>query len=364
MKQILLLFALMVNASLLSAQLNIAAGTRVNIAANTYMVVTGDFITKNSIAGTGTIMMKGTAIQKVNLSGLTVPRLTINNPAHVQLAGNGRINNSLGFLAGKLIAGNYYLLLNSSAITTGAGAGKFFETNGTGLLRKQVTANLSNFLLPVGNGSNYTPVSVTTSGTYSSAILSARARGTIHPNKPASSTSYLNTYWTITRQGITGTVTAAATYLAANVVGTESALKGTFFNGTSFNGANSTINTTSNIVTSSIPSNGDVYAMSIASSLLTQHSNSVKENDRKVVAGIYPNPVKTFTMVNIFMESAEPVMIRIFDVNGKTILQEYTTFSKGMNQYRVDMNKLNNGAYQLQLKSATLDRTFQVIKEN
>lgn len=362
MKQILLLLACIVNATVLFAQVNISAGTRVNIAANTYMVVTGDLISKNNIAGTGTIMMKGTSLQKLNPGGFTIPRLSINNAAHVQLTGNARINNSLSFIAGKLIAGNYYLLLNSAAVTTGAGAGKFFETNGTGQLRKQVTANLANFLMPVGNGNNYTPAAITTSGTYASAILGARAKGTVHPNKPSSSTSYLNTYWAITRQGITGTVNAVATYLTANVVGTESSLKGTFFNGTNFNGANSTINTTSNIVSSSVPTSGDVYAMSIAATL-TSNSNDAREKDREVVAGIYPNPVKTFTMVNVFMEDAEPVMIRVFDVNGKTVLQEYSTFSKGMNQYRVDMNNLNNGAYQLQLKSATLDKTFQLIKE-
>lgn len=363
MKQILMLLACIVNASVLLAQVNIAAGTRVNIAANTYMVVTGDLITKNNIDGAGTILMKGTALQKLNAGGFTIPRLTISNAAHVQLTGNARINNSLGFLAGKLIAGSYYLLLNSAAITTGAGAGKFFETNGTGQLRKQVTTNLTNFLMPVGNGNNYTPASVTTSATYASAILGARARGTVHPNKPSTSTSYLNTYWSITRQGITGTVNVAATYLTANVVGTESALKGTFYNGSTFNGANSSINTTSNIVTSNVPSNGDVYAMSVAAGPITNNTRDASEKDREVVAGIYPNPVKSFTMVNIFMANPEPVMIRVSDASGKTILQEYTTFSKGMNQYRVDMNKLSNGAYQLQLKSTTLDKTFQVIKE-
>lgn len=354
--QVILLFCIAAQ-----GQMRINAGTTVSISANTFIVVTGDLISSSNINGTGTIAMRGTALQRLNMNGLTIPRLTINNAANVQLLGHARVNSLLTFTAGKIIAGNYYLMLRSSATTSGAGAGKFVETNGTGELRKQVVGNLTNFLLPVGNGSNYTPVSVTTSGTYSSASVNARARGAIHPNKPAGSSSYLNTYWSITRPGVTGTVTANATYLASNVVGTETSLQGTFYSG-SFNNSGSSINTTSNVVTSNVPTNGDVYAMSAATLKAYVNNREAREESRNQ-PGLTPNPVVNNAILNISMQNEESVVIRIVDETGKLAGMEYANFGKGQNQHTVKMSHLAKGVYQVQVRSASTDKTFTVVKQ-
>jgi hypothetical protein len=62
-------------------------------------------------------------------------------------------------------------------------AGKFFETTGTGQLMKEVTANLTNYVMPVGVGANYFPASITTVGTYASALVGVQGKNGADPHK-------------------------------------------------------------------------------------------------------------------------------------------------------------------------------------
>src|SRR6478735_396004 len=249
MKRVLLL-ATMFGFQASIAQVNIQASTNVTVQANTFIVLTGNLISASNINGSGTIAMKGTTLQSLNLNNLTLPRLQINNPANVQLTGAVRISNQLEFINGRVIIGTRNLMLRSAATTTGAGATRYVETNSSGAFLKLVTANIASFLMPVGSGGAYKPVTITSTGTYApDALIAARSIPTVHPNKPAGSTSYLNTYWKITRIGVTGSVTSTAAYPTGNVVGTEAALKSYFYNGSTFSLTGNSINTTSNILT-------------------------------------------------------------------------------------------------------------------
>ena len=358
MKKIFLLAGTILPVLYLHAQLNISSGTTVNLGAKTFLVVSGDLVSKSTITGTGTIVMRGTALQKMNLNGLTIPSLTIYNASNVQLTGSAGINSLLKFTLGKIIAGNYYLMLRNNATTSGAGAGKFVETNGTGELQKQVSSNLTSFLLPVGNKSNYTPATVTTSATYSSAMLGIRARGAVHPAKPATATSYLNTYWSITRPGIKGSVIVAATYLPSNVAGTESALAAAFYNGSTFSTVGSSINTSTNIITVPTPSNGDVYALSSSGlKMMNAFKNGVTE------PSLSPNPVKRMAMLSLPVQVEGTVMITVTDVGGRTVMTTSKTFSPGIYRQQLDLGQLSEGVYQVRVQSAGLDHTFSIIKK-
>jgi hypothetical protein len=343
------------------SQLRIQPGTTVYLQAGAYLVTTGNVASSVNIAGTGTLKMKGSAAQTLSMSGLTVPRLEIDNAAGVSLISNARVN-ALNFVTGKLKLANFALYLNTTTVITGASAAKFIETNGTGQLIKSLSANVSAFLLPVGTGNNYTPVSLTTSGTYASAFVGLNCKPVAHPNKPASATSYLNTYWTLKRSGVTGTVSAVATYAAANVVGTESTLRAYLWNGSAWV-LTGGINTTTNQITESITgSAADIYAMNAIAAGTTAYPEITATEKNLGSSGIFPNPAGSQATLKIDMPADELISITIVDQKGTTVMQEQVRFTKGAAQHLLKLEALSKGLYDVHVKSSGVNKTFKLVK--
>jgi hypothetical protein len=224
------------------------------------VTVQGDVTSNVDIQGPGKILLKGSTNQNVNMNGFTIPNLEMDNTANATLTGNARIGSSMLFTNGKIIHGNFNCRLADVATVTGAAASRFFETSGTGQLMKEVSANLTNYVMPVGTGSAYYPVSLTTSGTYASAMVGVQNKNGADPNKHPRSTDYLNQYWPITRTGVTGSVTATGTY-DASFTGVEADMRGIFWNGTNWVLAGASIDNTGNTTTAPITVNGNLYAM-------------------------------------------------------------------------------------------------------
>lgn len=229
------LFTLGITFLALSAQgqLVVQNGATFFIDAGATVTVQGDVTANANIAGTGRLVMKGTALQTLNLNGFSVPNLEIDNASHVSMGTAGRVTNQLIMTAGKLQLGNFNLTLDAASSVTGAAAGRFVETNGTGELRRELTA-AGAYTLPVGVGNDFTPVTYNlTGGTYSSAFLGARAVAGGHPNKHPRSTDFLNVYWALNRSGITGaTINTVGTYAdPSDVTGVEADLRTMTFDG-------------------------------------------------------------------------------------------------------------------------------------
>jgi hypothetical protein len=241
------------------AQLVINSAT-LFIQAGATVTVQGDVTSNVDIQGPGLLQLKGSALQNVNMNGFTIPNLEIDNTANATLLGHARIGTSMLFTNGKIIQGNFNMSIADVATISGGGAGKFFETTGTGQLMKEVTANLTNYVMPVGIGANYYPASITTSGTYASAIVGVQGKNGAEPNKHIRSTDYLNLYWPITRTGITGTLNASGNY-NGSFTGVETDMRGIFWNGTNWVLGGSSINYATDNTTSPITTNGDLYAM-------------------------------------------------------------------------------------------------------
>src|SRR4029077_17716385 len=109
-----------------------------------------------------------------------------------------KVGSSLLFTNGKFQLGNNNMILDAGVTATGMGTNKFIETNGTGYARRLLTADVTNSVMPVGVSSDYTPVSVTNTGsTYSSAFIGVQAKGVADPNKHPRSESFLTVYWPI-----------------------------------------------------------------------------------------------------------------------------------------------------------------------
>jgi hypothetical protein len=93
---------------------------------------------------------------------------------------------------------------------------------GTGEFRKQFSS-VSTFTMPIGDATNYTPVSVAFSGgTFGTgAYVGSRVTASSHPNKPTA-TDYLNRYWSLSSSGITGfSSNLTFNFVGGDVVGTQ-----------------------------------------------------------------------------------------------------------------------------------------------
>lgn len=247
------------------AQLTISSGAVFNIQSGAFVTVQGDVASNADITGAGKLILKGSANQNVNMNGFVIPNLEMDNAANATLTGNAKITNSVLFTSGKIQIGNNTATLSSAVTTTGAGAGKFFETNGTGFVRRELSTDISNSIMPVGAGADYLPVALTNTGsTYAGASIGVQAIGTASTNKHIRAESFLMAKWPIDKAGITGgTTNAVGTYVdPTRVIGTEADLRGIYWNGTNWTLAGGTQDNTLNTVGATIASNtGELYGM-------------------------------------------------------------------------------------------------------
>jgi hypothetical protein len=147
------------------AQLTISSGAVFNIQTGAFVTVQGDVTSSADITGAGKLILKGSTNQNVNMNGFVIPNLEMDNAANATLTGNARIGTDVTFTTGKIQHGNFDLTLGSAATVTGAGATKYFVTNGTGkLVKAALGATAFNF--PIGNSTTtYNPATITNSGT-------------------------------------------------------------------------------------------------------------------------------------------------------------------------------------------------------
>jgi hypothetical protein len=247
------------------AQLTISSGAVFNIQSGAFVTVQGDVISSADITGAGKVVLKGSANQNVNMNGFVIPNLEMDNTANATLTGNTKITNSVLFTNGKILVGNNTATLASAATASGMGVSKFFETNGTGFVRREVTGDVTNSIMPVGAGADYLPVALTNTGsTYAGASIGVQAIGTSSTNKHVRTESFLLAKWPIDKAGITGgTTNAVGTYVdPTRVIGTEADLRGIYWNGTNWSLAGGTQDNALNTVGATIASNtGELYGM-------------------------------------------------------------------------------------------------------
>ncbi|MEP6795296.1 MAG: hypothetical protein ABJB16_13285 [Saprospiraceae bacterium] len=176
----------------------------------------------------------------------------------VNLADNMNVTHNLDFnslTSGRLVTGNFDVKLTSAATVTGVDADEYVATTGTGGLQKAVTGGTT-FLFPVGDLTNYTPLSSTfTSSTAGS--LRTRVNAVVHPNKPAAATDFISRYWDVDQTGLTGyTNTMTGTYVAGDVTGTSTLVKGAVYDGSNWSYAGAT-NAGSTVIGSTTTANAD-----------------------------------------------------------------------------------------------------------
>jgi len=176
-------------------------------------------------AGTGSVTFNGASAQTIGGTSETAfNNLLIDNVSGVSLKNNQTIEGTLTLTSGKLILDTYNLMLGSAAVAGTLNASNMIVATSSGQCRRAFTSNGS-YTFPVGDADGtpqYSPISLNfVSGTYSGAYAGIRVTNAKHPNN-ASSTNYLNRYWTVTSTGIGSfSCNVTGTYTPADIVGTE-----------------------------------------------------------------------------------------------------------------------------------------------
>src|SRR5690242_13620850 len=211
------------------------------------VTVTGDISSAKGLPAMGKFLLQGPDSQSVNMNGKVIPNLQIDNALGVWLKGDLKVSNSLVFTNGKFVTGDHNFSLGDVTSVSGMGAGKFIETSGTGKIIKEISLNLTSNEIPVGAGSIYRPVFLTTTGNNSGGTVGISVHDSASANKPPSTTDYLKANWTITKTGLNGTLAVDAKYNDADITGTESNLNGYLFDGTEWQ-PSGTINIAANTI--------------------------------------------------------------------------------------------------------------------
>lgn len=164
MKRNYLLFFFVLLAAGSHAQLTIQSGATFFIQSGATVTVQGDVTSNADIQGTGLLLLKGSALQTVNMNGFTIPNVQIENANNIALGGAATIGTSLGFTTGKVQLNGFDLNLASAATLSGFDNSKYFITNNTGRLVKNSLGAVP-FTYPVGfDGATYNPVTITQNG--------------------------------------------------------------------------------------------------------------------------------------------------------------------------------------------------------
>ena len=371
LQTILWALAIPVFSNLASAQL-VIDNAQFFIQPGATVTVQGDVTSNADILGTGVLQLKGLAQQNVNMNGFNIPNLEIDNTNNVVLTGNTRVGTSVLFTNGKVQLGSFNFILASATTVTGGAANKFLETNGSGFVQRTIgNAAASNQMIPVGAGSNYTPISLTHSGgTYSNAILSAQAKPGKSPNSHIRTESYTNVYWPVSTSGVTGgTFTGTGTYPADGApgfTGTETDLRGMSFNGTDWSLVGEARDNTLNTVTAQLAANaGEIVGMNrfvvMNSKVLLQGAN--------VVGGVMSDALRAGTNVIPTTEPYRGAPYNFVSLNGgvqevaaAAAFNDLGSFNNIVDWVFLELrNNVSSGSTLLQTRSAFVQRDGDIV---
>ena len=342
---------------------NISIQSSSSVTINGTLQIAGSVTNNGTLtSSSGTVSFIGTSSQSTSGMTGTINTLTVNNTNGVTLSNSITVTNTLNLTGGKLLLGANTLTLDINATISGTpSSSNMIVTNGSGVLKKMISANKSafNFTFPIGDNTGtpeYSPVTLNfTSGNFSSAYVTVKVTNSKHPNN-TSSTDYLNRYWDITQNGITSfACDATFNYLPADVNGTESNIYGGVYNSSwvILNQANTSGHYISGTVTSFASfTGGQISVMPIK---LESFNSSFKNRD-----------------VTLNWITSTEINNRGFEIFRKSVSGDWTSIGfitgKGqensMTSYSFNDNKLNSGKYTYRLKQIDFNGNYTYYNLN
>jgi hypothetical protein len=211
------------------AQIKGENGLRLVTTGNVQLVTNTDFTldaTSNLLSSaTSTLLLNGAA-QNLNLGSTATPlgNLVVAGTANKTLQSNASVATNLNFAGtnANLNLGNFNIAIADVATVTGAASATgFVNTNGTGQYLQGYTA-VSNKIMHVGTGTNYTPLTLNMAGATISPNAAIGVRATAGKDANTDAANYLNRYWNITTNNITNVnATLSGVYVSGELVGTN-----------------------------------------------------------------------------------------------------------------------------------------------
>ncbi|MCK5079089.1 MAG: hypothetical protein KAR09_04045, partial [Bacteroidales bacterium] len=213
------------------------------VSSGSKVVVSGDF-TNSGVAdlGDGTIIFNGTAAQTIG--GTTVSEfgnIEINNSAGVSLGVSSQVDGEMTLTDGVFSIGTNNLTFGvaASPVAGTLSSGEMILADGTGQVRKAFADGNGDpgaFIFTIGSDdgtAEYSPIEIDfNNSTFVSAYVAVNVTPLIEPDN-SSIDNYLERYWTIVNSGITAyTYDITATYVDADIVGTEADISGALYDGT------------------------------------------------------------------------------------------------------------------------------------
>jgi hypothetical protein len=331
------------------AQITVQSGAGLHLQPKSFITVQDDLESKDDVSGEGVFILNGHAIQNINFHGKQVSGLMIENVKNVQLGAPISITGRLVLDTGHLICNNYALELGETAIIEGGTPNSYIITSAGGKIRQQISVNLNNYLIPVGNSNGYAPLFLTTSGKYRHAFIEVSSQNKVHPNKPATD-DYLQHYWSLNRMGIDGTLQVKAKY--KDIEGSGEHLKAFYWNGLAWNDNQSQIDTRNRMITvGATEGRGEIYAF-----------NPSDGNDRDSRISVFPNPAQSTATVRFSSKYDTETDVIVYDVYGHVVMIKKVVITPGINRVNVNVSGLAKGQYTIKLSASAPGESISFIK--
>ena len=88
-----------------------------------------------------------------------------------------------------------------------------------------------------------------------------------------------------------------------------------------------------------------------------------EENDDAAAFEIYPNPASSVLHLKIALDQEQQIVVRIYDVAGKLMLNKTQTFSAGQQEMEMDISALPAGYYLAQVSTGAVNQTMKFVKK-
>ncbi|OYU82827.1 MAG: hypothetical protein CFE24_14000, partial [Flavobacterium sp. BFFFF2] len=234
---------------LLNQSASLTLSGAINLGASGQLRHTGGGLTVN---GSGTI----TGTLATSATPLSLTSLTMNRSGQtLTLATNVTISGGTTplTLSGGIVdlAGFNLTLSSTNNLTITPTNGGMLKATGAGLFIKNIPTGASSFNMPIGDGTNYTPVTFSFTANAVAGTVGGKVTASAHPqNTLTAQTNFLSRYWSFTTASLTTyTYSSTFTYVSGDINGTESLIKLNRYNGTAWS-EYATSSASSNVLTS------------------------------------------------------------------------------------------------------------------
>ena len=332
-----------------AGQVTIQKGATFYISANELMSIEGDLSTEEDIEGEGILILEGNTLQTVNFSNHKLSRLVVQNASNVQLASALGVVRGLRLITGRLQLGSNDLYLSEQCVVQG-GSSSYIEAGDKGKVVKLISRDVSNLLIPIGSAYTYSPLVLTSTGSYHNAFIEIRTRSTASPEKPQSIPNYLESYWILNRKGVDGHLIITAFY--GKLTGAENKIRPYYWNGNTWLTKANVTKPRKGILSWEVPEgSGQLYGMSEDKSMGTEANKMT----------VFPNPVTSVATLAIWSMFDENAIIKIVDSRGIPVLMQRIVLVKGPNKVGIDVANLASGHYTMSSTQVNI-KSIQLIK--